>query len=572
VGTGAAAKTTSYTYWDPAHFGAGSQALVNTVTHPDGSWEYYASYDNSGRATQVFSAFGDAAVGDKVNGRETDYTFDPVAAGVSGTGDNGTLNIYTPRLVVSKVQGQVVWQSYRVFPSAAINYHVQCTTPSPTGWSDPHNLITTNLYYTSGPNQFELMAVRRPDGTLTTYNYFTNSCRTNITASGQPDPTDTYVVDGVSNVVVLNAAGYKVTDVSYDILSTLTLAYDNYGNYDSFGRPQQVTHLDGTTEYTQYACCGLESTTDRDGVNTVYLYDADRRSYGYQKYYSASGNPISYTNNLDGVGGITQTIRVGTDGTPIIQSQAAYDTAGRIILETNALNGVTTHVESIAGTGGLIRMTTNPDTGVRVENYYRDGSRKSVTGNAVHGKAYGYGVATDVNGNYCTYMAETNLDTGWNLTGEWTKTFTDMAGRTTEVLYSDGHYSQSIYNSLGQLVKSIDPDNVTTLYSYNSKGQQAIRAVAMTANETSISLGSDRAVTQTTNDVIYDHSTTVRRTRTFVWDVSGSTPDLASMTERSADGLFTWQTQYRDANAPITTFSQTTPGVNRVTTVKTRAV
>jgi RHS repeat-associated protein len=571
VGTGASARTTTYTYWDPATFGLTSLTLKNTVIHPDGSWEYYANYDNLGRATTVYSSFEDAAVGDTSNGRETDYTYDPSSAEVSDTGDDGTLNIYTPRLVVQKIGGNEVSRQYAIFPSVGTSLQVQCTEPNPSdGWSDPGNLITTNFFYTSGPNQFALQAVLRPDGTMSTYNYITNALyRTNITVTGQPDSTGSYVVDGVSNVTVLNVSGYMVSAASYDVLSGYALSTDTYGNFDSYGRPQQVTHLDGTTDYTQYACCGLESTTDPDGLGTLFNYDTDKRSVGYEKIYGSV--VVNYTNTLDAAGHVVQSQRIGSDSSTITMSQSAYDTAGELIAQTNALNGVTTYSRANdPTTGGLIRTTVYPNGGGVTNYYYADGSMKEIIGTAVHGKGYSYGVGTDANGNICTYTIETNLSAGGIPSSEYTTTYSDAAGRTTETLYADGSYSQSFYNSLGQLSEQIDPDGVTNFYQYNGKGEPAYSATAMSPTETSIDFSgssSDR-ITQTTNDVINDPilGTVVRRSRTFVWLDGSSTGTLVSSVETSASGLDTWQTQYRDTSTTVTTHTHTVPGVSRTVT------
>ena len=566
IGSGSAAEVTTYTYWDPATFGVSGLNLPKIVTHPDGSWQYYYTYDNLGRSLVVYSSFEDAAVGSTTAGRETDYTYNPTNAGVSGTGDNGTLNIYTPRLVVGKIQGQEVSRQYNIFPSTNVSYSVQCTVPGAT-WAASGNLITTNFYYTNGPNIFYPKTMLNPDGTATTYNYITNSnYRTNITVTGQPDATDSYVVDGVSNVVVINMAGYNVAANSYDVLSGLTLAQDVYGNIDGYGRPQQVTHLDGTTEYVYYACCGLNYTVDKDGLDTVYLYDADQRPLGYEKIYSSGmSNVITYENTLDAASRTIQTYRVGSDASVIMMNQPAYDTAGELIFQTNALGGVTAYTRTNnSTTGGWIRTTTDPDGGVFTNLYYADGSLKNTVGPAVHGKAYAYGYATDVNDNICTYTVATNLNLSFNLSSEWTKTFTDMAGRTTEILYADGHYSQFFYNSQGQLARQVDPDGVIKLYQYNAKGYVAYTATAMN-NNTTINLSSDR-ITQATNDVTTDHGTTVRRRRIYVWQ-NGSTGTLASGTETSATGLNTWQTVYPDGVTPVTTYSQTVPGVSRTVTI-----
>ncbi|MGA2854442.1 MAG: hypothetical protein ABSE90_09990, partial [Verrucomicrobiota bacterium] len=457
---------------------------------------------------------------------------------------------------------------------------IQCTA-SGAGWSDPGNLITTNLFYTSGPNQFALQSVIRPDGTMTAYNYITNGLyQTNITVNGQANGSYSGVVDGVSNVVVLNYSGYTVSSAAYDVRSGVLLSSDTYGNFDSYGRPQQVTHLDNTTEQFTYDCCGLDTTVDKDGVTTEYLYDPARRQIGYEQFYNTS--VIAYTNLLDAAGRTLQSIRVGSDNSSIVMGQSGYDLAGELIARTNALNGAAFYTRTNdPATGGLIRTTINPDGGGVTNYYYADGSLKKAVGTALHGRAYGYGYGTDVNGNTCTYTVETNLNTDGSLSSEWTKTFTDMAGRTTEVLFADGSKSLSFYSAKGQLWKQVDPDNVTRLYTYNSRGEVAHAITALNSGTQAISSysslisslgtitgsGSTDRITQTTNDVTTDHGANVRRSRTFVWLDGQSTGTLVSQIETSADGLSAWQTRYRDASTPVTSTNTTSYGGNSRTVI-----
>ena len=64
----------------------------------------------------------------------------------------------------------------------------------------------------------------------------------------------------------------------------------------------------------------------------------------------------------------------GIKGGQIVLSQAAFDLAGRVTSETNALNGVTTYVESVNNNGQKIVTTTYPDGGTRIETYFLDGT------------------------------------------------------------------------------------------------------------------------------------------------------------------------------------------------------
>ena len=49
------------------------------------------------------------------------------------------------------------------------------------------------------------------------------------------------------------------------------------------------------------------------------------------------------------------------------------------------------------------------------------------------------------------------------------KSYSDLLGRTWKTEYPGGAASTNFYNSVGQLEKTVDPDGVTTLYTYNGK-------------------------------------------------------------------------------------------------------
>ena len=173
-----------------------------------------------------------------------------------------------------------------------------------------------------------------------------------------------------------------------------------------------------------YGCCGLDSTTDRDFVTTTYAYDLLKRQI------SSTRNGITSSNILDAAGNVLASIRAGSNGPPIITRQAAYDTAGQLTSETNALGGGTVYSQTTDASGQTVKTITYPDNGTRIETYYQDGSLFKVTGTAAFPVQYEYGVESD-GGVQRAYTKETKLDASGNGTSEWTKTYTDMLGRNT---------------------------------------------------------------------------------------------------------------------------------------------
>jgi len=82
-----------------------------------------------------------------------------------------------------------------------------------------------------------------------------------------------------------------------------------------------------------------------------------------------------------------------------------------------------------------VQKTIYPDDGMRVETHYKDGSLLSITGTAVFPMRYTNGVESD-GGIYRSYAKEIKLDATGSDTGEWTKTYTDGAGRAYKTVYA----------------------------------------------------------------------------------------------------------------------------------------
>ena len=513
-GTGAAARTTTYAYVN------GGQ--LQQVTYPDGTWESY-NYDTNANLLQKSSA----------NHRTTyGYT-------AWGAGDDGSFAAGEARSITNWFGGQVVGLSYRILtPGQRIE--IQATSPN-AAWNDPANLFTTNNYGADG----RLASTILPDQTVRWYAYnFGPAGRTNFVYSGYWDgaayATNQVTTTGYGpNGLILSA-----TTIENGLLTAATY----YTNYDTLGRVGLIRYLDGTSVSYQYDCCGVASSSDRNGLVTVNTYNALKQLTS--KTEVGLGSTTWYY-SYDPLGHLLSTKRVGD--TVITLGSAAYDTAGHLLTATNALGGVTTYAEGLAGNNIFSRTTTNPDGGTRTEAYNADGTLASVAGSAAHGVHYVYGTGTDTNGNACTYTQEIKLLADGTDSLEWTTTFTDLAGRTTEVLYADGRCSRSFYNSKGQLAKQVNPDGVTTLYQYNARGELSYTAVAAAgAAAVDIDWNRDR-ITWTTNDVTSDHGTVVRRTRTYAWTQNGlNAPTLLSQSETSADGLGSWQVSFADDHTAVT--------------------
>src|SRR5207247_304065 len=98
---------------------------------------------------------------------------------------------------------------------------------------------------------------------------------------------------------------------------------------------------------------------------------------------------------LDAAGNVTKTTRIGSDAsgntTIDLVPVREYDRAGRMVREQNALLGNTTVTEANTASGGRMVTTIFPDSGTRIEEYYRDGRLAKVYGTAVQPIGYDYG-------------------------------------------------------------------------------------------------------------------------------------------------------------------------------------
>jgi RHS repeat-associated protein len=430
-------------------------------------------------------------------------------------------------------------------------------------------LCTTNRYYPpADPNATKLKSVERPDGTISLYFYSNSNPNsiTNVVLTGQPNGDHTDVVNGTRSLTVLGSVGQVLLQQTFDISpahpSGILTSQDSYTYTDNLNRSYTVTHLDSTTESEQYACCGVSSTTDRDGATTLYYYDPLKRQVASVQ----TAFNITQSNILDAAGNTLARIRIG-GSSRITNWSGAYDALGRIILETNALGGITTSTYGYDEGGYAVKTNSYPDGGTRIETTNPDGTVHQVTGTAVFPVRYLYKMRPyqysrpDDPGES---TEEIKLDSDGTLK-ESTLTYQNMLGLSAQIC-SAGGTSESFYNSQGQLWKQTGfeshgvNDGVATLFQYNAKGEQEYSATDINRDDT-INFGGAGAfdrITRTITDVTNDNGFNVLRTSTYVWPTFGvDSSVLISVSETTTDGLRSWQVQFRDGLTGITNQTRT---------------
>src|SRR5438477_7181438 len=205
-----------------------------------------------------------------------------------------------------------------------------------------------------------------------------------------------------------------------DVASGITTSYELYSDPDSLGRPQKVTHLDGTYDYTVYSsCCGLQTVTNREGTVTTSTYDDEKR------LSTITRNGITTARNYDAAANVLSTTRNGTDNSAITLSSSGYDSSGRMFATTNAVGDPTSFSTTVYP---VVKTTTLPNAATRIESYARDGSLLGTTGTGVHPTRFTNGLVSD--GGVTRYFtAEIKLNTDGADTSEMITNFYDLAGR-----------------------------------------------------------------------------------------------------------------------------------------------
>jgi len=506
----------------------------------DGSWVVH-EYDTNGFLVQsVYPIMNEAPGTDPGDCRTLSFDYATL-----GSPDNTNSEPAAPRTITERVNGMVVAKT--MYAYSGNDVWVQTAANPDTGWGNSANEISHSQHDT----QNRLTGSDHPDGTRTTNTYSDSASGRLITTWSGAHSSGTFY-QGTKTVVGLDTLGRMVGQTNFDIASGEILSQQVYSEPDTFGRPTKSTYLDGTSSVeVRQGCCQAAYSIDRDGVASTNSYDALNRLISTVRLkitnsivYDAADRPLVH-------------LRRGTNGNSIVQRGLAYDLAGRVIRETNALQGVTTFSNYLDASSRWVKITTNPDTGVRTEVFYRSGDIASITNSAAFPVRYEYG--EELEGDYRRrFTKQIKLNKDSTDTSEWTKTYLDGLGRSYKMLFPGDSepYRQSFFNAKGQLWKERDPDGVITLYGYNAISERSYSAIDSNRNDVIDFNGMDR-ITLTTNDVVSAHGTVVRRARTFAWGTNdNSTATLLTTSEVSTNGLQTWQTVH-DGGGSVVTSTET---------------
>ena len=588
------ALTTSYGYYDSGNL-AGQRKYV---VYPDGSWEF-CTYDYLGRIRSTFSTWNDSwpaggltAVSDpntlRSIARETRYTYvcddpnDPNAP-------CGAMGHY-PKTLTEIIAGETIsvtrytygysceWANCYPMSDIFYDYTIERRYADLGTLSNP---LTTKTYYYADTDREKIYKVKYPDGRVDMYEYDQGSYsqgdpnspgtfstetdgdyeRTRIShgLDGNTDNNPFVAVAGKTtrDIRLTDAAGRLVLEETevYDGSSYERISWQVY-QYDELGRLSATYYSDGTYETrTPSDCCGLESSTDRQGIETEYEQDILGRTR-VQTYVDGGGNVGSENDIVTTIAYsvssspnrrvVTTTV---SDGGSSLATVSQYDLAGRVRSQVDAAQLETTYAydDSYDDSDGRSVTVTRPDGTTEVTEYYRDGHTKSVTTAGILQNTYVYGVDTT---NDMLYRIEYTGPDG-DQSERWRKTLYDALGRVKKVIRpgfdvtsnDPNVVTEYSYNSVGQLeVVETTAGGVAvqapTVYEYDDLNNVIRRGLDLNGDDDLDRGGTDR-ITQSETEYVEDpnDSTWWRRTRTSVYLDGQSDPSTVSVRRERLTGF-----------------------------------
>ena len=560
--------TSTWSYYKTIQFGL-RIGLPQSFRDHAGYWTDY-EWDVYGRLTKVKEPFLNASPG------AADSASEVLAISYDGNGYK--------RRETRSVQGSTVAENL-VTEFPGYRQFVRLASPGGSA-SDDGNLVTTihratvapligNVHYRFLPNSYQVESITYPNGTRHTcsWDYVGSErerkCKRGNAALTRGSKVVTYT-DLRGNAVKIeksvldfdNAAGTE------QLLYTM-----DRSNFDGLCRPllTTTTFEDGSPTQTSsvlYGCCGLKESKDVSGVTTVYHYDHLKRL--------ETSTEVGVTRGVQYNGLSRRTIRMpeadapaGSHGHKTVRGVSLP--ASAIVMGGSTTNKAGEHTASLKASpqhgDGISQVTTtysysygagititrsNPDGGQEVSVHARDGRRLSISGTAVDNRTYGYG--TSLTGVSFAGGSIFGSKTVQANTTQWSATMVDMLGRPVQSVLADADgdsannpQSTLHYNDLGQLIRGVDPDGVTTLYAYNDEGERTHRARDLNGNGT-IDYGVDRITFSETN------AATAQDGNTYAWetvsktfratDTSASDGLIDNVFQRSIDALKSWGIPY----------------------------
>ena len=333
-----------------------------------------------------------------------------------------------------------------------------------------------------------------PSGTSAT------SCPSSSTAV-----VNTLNVDGLGRTISTIQNSVE-TDTTYDAMGRVAsvtnpyvatpTGYNTTYGYDAISRPLTVTNQDSSTKSWLYA--GPITTVKDEALNkTKTVTDALGRVIEVDEptANNSTGSmlPTSYTYNLYGLTGVTQT---GNGGETARTRSFTYDSLGRLLTATNPETGEVTYTYPVSSSlcaGDLSLPCSKEDARSVTTTYTYDSSnrlteKQSSGGTGVPGFDYTYAYGTTANAIGRLATTNNNVDEhdaftydvmgrvashalylpSATTTAATLSASYDLAGNLTDLTHPDGLHVKQTWNTAGQLASVYAVDGSTTTATYLS--------------------------------------------------------------------------------------------------------
>jgi RHS repeat-associated protein len=310
--------------------------------------------------------------------------------------------------------------------------------------------------YDSATN--DLLSVRDPEGNTTSFIYdSSHNIKDIIAPNGKRPLTNEYDAQGrlVSHT---DSFGNKIkythnTDARQEIVTDRMGNPSVYG-YDENGLVTSITDAFGNvTKYEYDANKNKTKETDALGNVTKFMYDAKGNltsqvhplGHETKQTYDSFGNLLTTTdpnghtttNSYDSKGNLTKTIDAMGNAT-----NNTYDAGGNMLTSTDALGNITSYA------------------------YNGSGYMTSQTDPLGHLTVYTY----DSRGNQLT-QTQTRTPSGGGSQTLMSRNEYDRNNRLRKSYDPLNHYTETIYNEIGQVSQSIDKNQNGITNDYDSQGQ-----------------------------------------------------------------------------------------------------
>lgn len=393
----------------------------------DSSSRIISITDPAGRAVNItYSSYGYPSSIREPSGNAWSYTYDSYGRMLTKTDPGGNVTRYT-----YDSKGRVYTS---LDPSGKTKSIIYDLTNKTAYVTERDGGIWTYKY----DNKLNVpLDITDPTGKKTTKSY--DSRRNLISETDQSGRTTAYSYDSVGNIISVTDPEGNVTKYTYNSFGQITSIADPEGktttySYDNKGNLLSITDPSGATSTFTYNTKGqILTTTDPEGRTTSYTYDnygnistittPDQNTYTFT--YDISGNLLSQKDSE----GKTTTYE--------------YDIMGNLIKITDPSGTLSQFTYDSLG-----RRTSSKDANGSVTKYEYDYKGRVAR-------------VIDAMGGVTTYTyGDTGCGIGCGGGSDKLTSVTDAAGNITRYEY----------DTLGRLIKEIDPEGKIITYAYDASG------------------------------------------------------------------------------------------------------